>query len=121
VNSLACFPSADSTNLASKKRWHTDRAISRAIENVVVVVVVTIREGSLGSGIRFDWENLSDPKLFMASSDKNEWSTRLNRTRWGAKGKLTTNVANRSLKSFGKVSSKALLNLGRMSAFILLL
>lgn len=51
------------------------------MENVVVVVVVTIREGSLGSGIRLDWENLSDPRLFMASSDKNEWSTRLNRIR----------------------------------------
>jgi hypothetical protein len=65
----------------------------------VVVVVVTIREGSLGSGIRLDWENLSDPRLFMASSDKNEWSTRVNRTRWDANGKLTTNVANKSLKS----------------------
>lgn len=109
MNSFACFPSADSMNLASKKRWHTDRAISRAIENVVVVVVVTIREGSLGSGIRFDWENLSDPKLFIASSDKNEWSTRVNRTRWGANGKLTTKVANKSLKSFSAVSSTPLL------------
>src|ERR1700704_1164210 len=96
VNSLACFPSADSMNLASKKRWHTDRAISRAIENVVVVVVVTIREGSFGSGMRLDWENFRDPKLLIASSDKNECSILVNRTRCCASGRLTTNVANRS-------------------------
>ena len=43
-------------------------AISRVIENVVVVVVVTTREGSLGSGPRLDWENLSDAKFCAASS-----------------------------------------------------
>jgi hypothetical protein len=100
VNSFACFPSADSTNRASKKRWHTDRAISRAIENVVVVVVVTILDGSLGSGIRFDCENLREPRLFIPSSERKEWSTLVNRTRWGANGRLTTNVANKSVKSF---------------------
>lgn len=63
------FPSADSISRASVKRWHTDRAISFAIEKVVVVVVVTIREGSFGSGIRFDWENFKDPRLLMASSE----------------------------------------------------
>ncbi len=51
------------------KRWQTDLAISFAMEKVVVVVVVTILEGSLGSGIRFDWENLRDPRLLIASSD----------------------------------------------------
>lgn len=59
-------------NLASKNRWQTERAISRAMEKVVVVVVVTIRDGSFGSGIRLDCENFRDPKLLIASSDKNE-------------------------------------------------
>jgi hypothetical protein len=63
------FPSTDSTNLASKNLEHTDFAISLAMEKVVVVVVVTIREGSLGSGMRFDCENLSDPRLVIASSE----------------------------------------------------
>lgn len=34
--------------------WHIAFAMSRVIENVVVVVVVTIREGSRGSGPRLD-------------------------------------------------------------------
>src|SRR5690554_3993535 len=66
------FPSASSMNRASINRWHTDRAISFAIEKVVVVVVVTIRDASLGSGMRFDCENLSDPRLLIASSEVNE-------------------------------------------------
>lgn len=64
------FPSSDSTNLASRKRWHTDRAISGAMVKVVVVVVVTIRDGSLGSGMRFDCENFREPKFVVASSDE---------------------------------------------------
>ena len=48
------MPSQDSMKRASRKRAHTERAISFAMENVVVVVVVTIREGSFGSGMRFD-------------------------------------------------------------------
>jgi hypothetical protein len=56
-------------NRASINRWHTDLAISLAIENVVVVVVVTILEGSFGSGIRFDCENLRDPRFPIASSE----------------------------------------------------
>jgi hypothetical protein len=63
------FASEGSTKRASMKRWQTDLAISFAIEKVVVVVVVTILEGSFGSGIRFDWENLRDPRLLIASSD----------------------------------------------------
>ena len=43
-------------------------AISRVIEKVVVVVVVITREGSLGSGPRFDWENLREPRFWAASS-----------------------------------------------------
>jgi len=45
------------------KCWHMALAISRVMENVVVVVVVMMREGSLGSGPRFDWENLSDARF----------------------------------------------------------
>lgn len=75
--------------------------MSLAMEKVVVVVVVTIREGSLGSGIRFDWENLRDPRLLMASSERNVWSTRVRRTLCEESGsKLTIKVAYRSLKSY---------------------
>jgi hypothetical protein len=55
--------------LASKNFWQTERAISLAIEKVVVVVVVTTREESFGSGMRFDWENFKEPRLVMASSE----------------------------------------------------
>ena len=48
--------------------WHIALAISRVMEKVVVVVVVTIREGSRGSGPRFDWENLSEARFLAASS-----------------------------------------------------
>ena len=62
------FPSNDSINLASRKRSRTVRAISLAIEKVVVVVVVTILDGSRGSGMRFDCENFSEPRFVIASS-----------------------------------------------------
>src|SRR6187551_1032053 len=93
------LPSADSINRASRNFWHTDLAISLAMENVVVVVVVTIRDGSLGSGIRLDWENLREPRFVIASSEVKVWSTREKRTRCGVKGRLTMRVAKRSLKS----------------------
>lgn len=87
-------------NRASKNRWHIERAISLAMEKVVVVVVVTIRDGSFGSGMRLDWENLSEPRLLIASSDRNVCSIFVNRTRWAESGsKLTINVEKRSLKS----------------------
>jgi hypothetical protein len=70
-----------------------------AIEKVVVVVVVTMREESLGSGIRFDWENLRDPKLLIASSDVKVWSYLVKRTRWESNFKLTIKVENKSMKS----------------------
>jgi hypothetical protein len=74
--------------------------MSLAMEKVVVVVVVTIREGSLGSGIRFDCENLRDPRLLMASSERKVCSILVNRTRWAESGnRLTINVEKRSLKS----------------------
>ena len=53
---------------ASIKCWHMAFAISRVMEKVVVVVVVMMREGSLGSGPRFDCENLSDARFWAASS-----------------------------------------------------
>lgn len=85
---------------ASRNRWHIERAMSFAMENVVVVVVVTIREGSLGSGMRLDWENLREPRLLMASSDRKVCSTLVKRTRWAESGsRLTISVAKRSLKS----------------------
>jgi hypothetical protein len=94
-------PSADSMNLASRNLWHIERAMSLAIEKVVVVVVVTMRDGSFGSGIRLDCENLRDPRLLMASSERKVCSTFVNRTRCAESGnKLTINVENRSLKSW---------------------
>lgn len=75
--------------------------MSLAMEKVVVVVVVTMRDGSLGSGIRFDCENLRDPRLLIASSERKVCSTLVNRTRWAESGnKLTIKVENRSLKSW---------------------
>lgn len=50
------------------KCWAIALAMSLVIENVVVVVVVTMRVGSRGSGPRLDWENLSDARLAAASS-----------------------------------------------------
>lgn len=102
------LPSTDSTKRASKNRWHTERAISLAIENVVVVVVVTIRDGSFGSGIRFDCENLSEPRFVIASSDVNVCSTRVNLTRCGVSGSETMSVENRSLKSCALLESASL-------------
>lgn len=82
------------------------------MEKVVVVVVVTIREGSLGSGIRFDCENLRDPRLLIASSERKVCSIFVNRTRWAESGnKLTIKVEKRSLKSCGA---------GQLSSFLIL-
>lgn len=91
----------------STKRVQTVRAISLAIENVVVVVVVTIRAGSLGSGMRLDCENLSEPRFVIASSVVNVWSIRLNRTRCGVRGSETMRVAKRSFRSCDDVSIHA--------------
>jgi hypothetical protein len=54
LNRLVVGSAAFSMRRASMKCWHMALAMSRVIENVVVVVVVTIRDGSLGSGPRFD-------------------------------------------------------------------
>ena len=73
--------------------------MSLPIENVVVVVVITHREGLFGSGIRFDCENFNEPRFVIASSERNVSSTLEKRTRCGVRGKLVTIVENRSLKS----------------------
>jgi hypothetical protein len=59
---------AFSMRRASIKCWLIAFAMSRVMENVVVVVVVTTREGSLGSGPRLDCENLSEARFWAASS-----------------------------------------------------
>lgn len=66
---------------------------------VVVVVVTTDLWGLVGSGILFDCENRREPKLVMASSDKNVSSCLVNMTRCEDNGILTIRVANKSLKS----------------------
>ena len=93
------LPSTDSMNRASKNRVHIERAISFAMEKVVVVVVVTILDGSFGSGIRFDCENFNDPRFVIASSVVKVCSIREKRTRCGVSGRLTMSVAKRSVKS----------------------
>jgi hypothetical protein len=50
------------------KCWDMAFAISRVMLNVVVVVVVMMRSGSLGSAERFDCENLRHDKHSQASS-----------------------------------------------------
>jgi hypothetical protein len=69
------------------------------MEKVVVVVVVTTRDESFGSGIRFDCENFRDPRLVIASSDVKVKSIMRNRTRCGVRGSETIRVENKSLKS----------------------
>lgn len=103
------LPSTDSMNLASRNLWQTERAISLAMEKVVVVVVVTTRDESLGSGMRLDWENLRDPRLVIASSDVKVWSIILKRTRWAVRGSETINVEKRSLKSLVKGRSSSVI------------
>jgi hypothetical protein len=109
MNVVWLFDSADSINLASTNLWQTDRAISLAIEKVVVVVVTTHLDGFLGSGMRFDWENLREPKFVIASSDKNVSSILEKRTRCGVNGRLVMSVENRSLKSFVKGRSSSVM------------
>jgi hypothetical protein len=95
------LPSADSINLASRNLWQIALAISLAMEKVVVVVVVTILVGSLGSGMRLDCENFKEPRLLMASSERKVCSTFVNRTLCALSGRrLTTRVEKRSLKSY---------------------
>ena len=48
--------------------------MSLVMEKVVVVVVVTTRDGSRGSGPRLDWENLSEARFAAASSLKKDTS-----------------------------------------------
>ena len=59
---------AFSIKRASMKCWLIALAMSRVIENVVVVVVVITRDGSRGSGPRLDCENLRLARFSAASS-----------------------------------------------------
>ena len=93
------LPSTDSMKRASNIRPRVLRAISLAIEKVVVVVVVTILDVSLGSGIRLDCENFNEPRFVIASSVVKVCSYLENRTRCAVSGRLTMSVAKRSLKS----------------------
>lgn len=68
---------------------------------MVVVVVVIMRQGFLGSGRRLDWEDLRRIRLLIASSERKVCSTLTNRTRWAERGsRLMTRVEKISLKSF---------------------
>jgi hypothetical protein len=107
ANVVIDLDSADSIRRASTNRWQTDRAISFCIEKVVVVVVTTHLDVFCGSGMRFDCENFSEPRLVIASSVKNVSSIRENRTLCGVNGKLVISVANRSWKSLVKGRSSS--------------
>ncbi|KAG9533513.1 RGS-domain-containing protein, partial [Aureobasidium melanogenum] len=62
VDAVALTEASENAHTLRENLLQTVRAISLAMEKVVVVVVVTILEGSFGSGMRLDWENLSDPR-----------------------------------------------------------
>jgi len=72
------------------------------MENVVVVVVVTTREGSLGSGPRFDCENLREAKFCAASSVENEFANVRKNCLWDESCNDTMRVAKRSSVSLRK-------------------
>lgn len=59
--------------------------------------------------MRLDWENFNDPRLVIASSERNVSSTRLKRTRCGVNGKLVIKVENKSLKSLVKGRSSSVM------------
>lgn len=67
-NSVPTGSAAFLMRRASRNSWHVAFALSRPIKKVVVVVVVTMRRGFLGSGVRFDCANLSADRLRHASS-----------------------------------------------------
>lgn len=68
LKDVFCRSVAFSITCASRKCAQIDFAISRVIEKVVVVVVVMMRDGSLGSAERLDWENFREARLLHASS-----------------------------------------------------
>lgn len=80
LDKKSVLPSQDSIKRAARNLSHMDWAISLAMEKVVVVVVVTILDGSFGSGMRFDCENLREPRFVMASSVVKVCSILENRT-----------------------------------------
>lgn len=74
-----------------------------------MVVVTTHLEGLLGSGMRLDCENFRDPRLVIASSDRNVSSILVNLTRCAVSGKLVISVENKSLKSLEKGLSSSVI------------
>lgn len=68
LNVVDPISAAFSIKRPSMKCWQMPLPISLDMLKVVVVVVVMIREGSFGSGKRFDWENLSEERFAQASS-----------------------------------------------------
>lgn len=93
---------AFSIKRASMKCWLMAFAISRVMEKVVVVVVVTTREGSLGSGPRFDCENFREARFCAASSVEKELGNVLKNCLCGPSWSDTIRVAKRSRVSFKK-------------------
>lgn len=91
------------------------------MEKVVVVVVITHLSGFFGSGTRFDWVNLSEPRLVMASSEVNVSSALENLYRCGVRGRLATRVANKSLKSLVKGRSSSVMRKTFEDAWCILL
>jgi hypothetical protein len=102
LNRLEEGSAAFSIRRASIKCWLMALAMSRVIEKVVVVVVVTTREGSLGSGPRFDCENLSEAKFCAASSVENELGNVRKNCLWDESWSDTIRVAKRSRVSLRK-------------------
>lgn len=71
--------------------------------------MTTHLEGLVGSGMRLDCENLRDPRLVIASSDRNVSSILVNLTRCAVRGKLVMSVEKRSLKSLEKGRSSSVI------------
>lgn len=82
--------------------------------NVVVVVVVTTREGSFGSGVRFDCENLRAERFSAASSVVNELEYDLNICRCVVSCREAIRVAKRSCMSCEQKKGRLLLNFSVM-------
>ena len=67
--------------------------------NVVVVVVVMIRDGSLGSVVRLDWEKRKEARFAAASSVVNVFGYERKNRVFVPSPSETTSVANRSCVS----------------------
>jgi hypothetical protein len=86
-------------SLASMKCWQMVFAMGLGMEKVVVVVVVTMREASLGSVVRLDWEKRRDARLAAASSVVKEFGYDLKKRVCVESSSETIKVANKSCVS----------------------